>query len=106
MADWVRLAELLREHDPELLAVLGFPERYADVLHDFATHTPRDEPMLERELRIETLARLAILDPALAGQAMNESMALSFEAMVPATEAPPTPAAGFPVERVLRDLTP
>ena len=40
----------------------------------------------------------------LAGQAMNESLALSFEVLLPPTEALP-PAIGFPVERVLRDLT-
>jgi hypothetical protein len=105
MADWLQLAELLAEHDPELLQSLGFPERYGSVLHDFATHTPRNEPILERELRIETLARLAVLDPALAGQALNESEALSFEAMLPLPEGPPEENAQFPVERVLRDLT-
>jgi hypothetical protein len=106
MADWLRLAELLGEHDPELLSGLGFPERYGLVLHEFATHTPRDEPILERELRIETLARLAVLDPGLAGQALNESEALSFETMPPMSEATPEDSARFPVERVLRDLTP
>lgn len=103
MADWLQLAELLREHDPELLAGLGFPERYGIVLHEFATRTPRAEPVLERELRIEALARLAALDPGLAGQAMNESLALRYEAMAPAAETPPR-VTGFPVERVLRDL--
>jgi hypothetical protein len=104
MADWLQLAELLQEHDPELLAVLGFPDRYGDVLQDFATHTPRDEPILERELRIETLARLAVLDPDLSGQAINESIALSFEVLLPPTEALP-PVVEFPVQRVLKDLT-
>jgi hypothetical protein len=103
MADWLQLAELLGEHDPELLSGLGFPDRYGEVLQNFATHTPRNEPVLERELRIEALARLAVLDPELAGQAMNESLALRYEAMVPETEALP-PAIEFPVERVLRDL--
>jgi hypothetical protein len=104
MADWLQLAELLQEHDPELLVGLGFPDRYGEVLQDFATQTPRDEPILERELRIETLARLAILDPDLSGQAMNESIALSYEMLLPPTEALP-PAIEFPVQRVLKDLT-
>jgi hypothetical protein len=102
MADWLQLAELLQDHDPELLAGLGFPDRYGDVLQDFATHTPPDEPILERELRIETLARLAALDPVLARQAMNESWALSFEVM-PAPDAL-APVSMFPVQRVLSDL--
>ena len=103
MGDWVQLAGLLDEHHPEMLAVLGFPGRYGTVLHDFAMHTPRDEPVLERELRIETLARLAALYPVLSGQALNESLALRYEAMEPLTEVLP-PVIGFPVERVLRDL--
>ena len=67
------------------------------------SHTPRDEPVLERELRIETLARLAALYPVLSGQALSESLALRYEAMEPLTEVLP-PVTGFPVERVLRDL--
>jgi hypothetical protein len=105
MADWVQLAELLHDHDPELLGVLGFPERYGELLQNFATGTPRDEPVLERELRIETLTRLAILDPARSGQTMNESLALSFETLLPEAE-PLSPVVAFPVERVLRDLSP
>ena len=64
-ADWLRLAELLQEHDPALLEKLEFPHRYTGVLADFADRSPGDEPVLERELRIETLDRLAELDPEL-----------------------------------------
>jgi hypothetical protein len=104
MADWLRLAELLSERAPELLEGLGFPERYEGLLEAFATATPpADEPVLERELRIEALARVAILDPPLAGQAMNESLSLAFEAAPPA-EPVMFESRGFPVERVLRDL--
>ena len=103
MSDWLRLAELLHREDPELLAGLGFPGRYSAILADFATSAPVEEPPGERDLRIEALARLATLDEELAGAAMNESLALSFEAGVPAIEAPPLNG-GFPVDRVLRDL--
>ena len=52
------------EHDPELLDGLGFPDRTQLLLREFADQAPRDEPPVERDLRIETLARLARLDPA------------------------------------------
>jgi hypothetical protein len=103
MADWLRLAELLDRHDPELLKRLGFPHRYDKVLLGFAESTPREEPVLERELRIESLERIAGLDPALGERALNESLALRYEAAEPLPDAPPS-TDGFPVERVLRDL--
>jgi hypothetical protein len=103
MSDWLRLAELLQRHDPELLDGLGFPDRYAAILADFATSAPVEEPPAERDLRIESLRRLAGLDPELAGAAMNESLALYYEAGEPLPEAPPI-IAGFPIARVLRDL--
>ncbi len=84
MADWLRLAELLRERAPELLEGLGFPDRYHDLLLAFADSTPADEPVLERELRIESLARLAWLDPVCEARAATESIALSFEVAPPA----------------------
>ena len=71
MADWLRLAELLTERAPELLDGLGFPERYSDILRAFADSTPPDEPPLERALRIESLERLADLDPELSEQALG-----------------------------------
>jgi hypothetical protein len=103
MADWLRLAELLTERAPELIEGLGFPERYEDVLEAFATRSPRDEPPIERELRIETLARLASLDEELSGPAMNESLALTFEIVEAVPDELPV-SNGFPIERVLRDL--
>jgi hypothetical protein len=103
MADWLRLAELLTERTPELIEGLGFPQRYEQVLEAFTSSTPPDEPPIERELRIESLARLASLDEALSGPAMNESLALTFEvAEAIPDELPATN--GFPIERVLRDL--
>src|SRR3954452_21291791 len=78
-ADWLRLAEGLYEHDFELLTGLGFPTRHADFLHEFAAHSPRDEPPQERELRIESLSRLTTLGPALSSRAANEASALMFE---------------------------
>ena len=103
MADWLRLAELLTERAPELLEGLGFPERYSAILGRFAESSPSDEPPIERGLRIESLERLASLDPAVATRAFNESIALAFEKTDPARpdldDGP-----GFPVDRVLRDL--
>ena len=80
MADWLRLAELLDRAragaDRRASASRSATRR---VLEAFASSTPRDEPPLERELRIESLARLASLDEELSGQAWNESLALTFE---------------------------
>jgi hypothetical protein len=103
MADWLRLAELLTERAPELLEGLGFPERYSDILSQFAAASPRDEPPLERDLRIQSLERLAGLDPAVAARAWNESIALAFEGTSPANPSSDD-GPGFPVDRVLRDL--
>jgi len=104
MADWLRLAELLTARAPELIEGLGFPQRYEAVLEAFATQTPRDEPPAERDLRIESLARLALLDASLAGPAMNECIALGFEAAEPVAEPPLAAGNRFPIERVLSDL--
>jgi hypothetical protein len=104
MADWLRLAEILDHHDPELLAGLGFPSRYTAILADFATSAPREEPPAERDLRIESLARLALLDEALAGAAMSESLALTIQAGEPVPEPAPATSNGFPIARVLKDL--
>ena len=103
MADWLRLAELLTERAPQLIEGLGFPQRYESVLEAFATNTPRDEPPIERELRIESLARLASLDEQLSARAMNESLALTFEVAEAVPDELPV-SNGFPIERVLRDL--
>ena len=102
MADWLRLAELLTERAPELLDGLGFPERYSDILRAFADSSPGDEPPLERELRIESLERLADLDPEVSEQAWDRSIKLASRprAREPAARA----GSGFPVDRVLRDL--
>jgi hypothetical protein len=101
-ADWLRLAELLWRHDAGLLERLGFPDRYASVLEEFTGDTP-NEPVLERELRIESLDRLMVLDPEVAGRAMSTTGTLRDAVPVPET---PEPQRGFPVERVLRDLAP
>ena len=103
-ADWLRLAELLREHDPEMLARLDFPDRYKAVLEAFADDSPLTEPVLERELRIETLYRLATLDPELAGRAMTEVADIALPVLSYQNLDPPPPRREFPVERVLRDL--
>jgi hypothetical protein len=104
-ADWLRLAELLERHDPELLAGLGFPEHYAPLLDDFASATPRDEPPVEHELRLQALGRLQDLYPRCTGPALESVNVLSEddEPLLAAT-APVADGGGFPVARVLRDL--
>jgi hypothetical protein len=102
-ADWLRLAELLESHDPELLAGLGFPDHYAHALDEFAEATPRDEPPIEHELRLQALARLQDLYPRCTGLALQSVNTLSWD---DEPELPAAPdAGGFPVTRVLRDLT-
>jgi hypothetical protein len=101
MADWLRLAELLTERAPELLEGLGFPERYSDILRAFADSAPPEEPPVERELRIQSLERLAELDPELSAQAWDKSILLAFQA---APARPAEDGSGYPVDRVLRDL--
>ncbi len=103
MADWLRLAELLTERAPELLDGLGFPERYSDILRAFADSSPEQEPPGERQLRIESLERLADLDPEVSEQAWDRSIKLAFETTSPASPMTDN-GSGFPVDRVLRDL--
>ena len=62
-ADWLRLAELLREHDARAARAARLPRPLRGVLAAFADDTPADEPVLERELRIESLDRLADARP-------------------------------------------
>jgi hypothetical protein len=100
-ADWLRLAELLREHDPGLLEKLGFPERYTAVLAEFAHQRPSDEPVLERETRLETLDRLAELDPRYEAEGLAD---IALEVTSFESPDPPPPRTEFPVARVLRDL--
>ena len=71
------------------------------MLAEFAHQRPSDEPVLERETRIETLDRLAELDPRYEAEGLAE-MSLA----VTSFEGPdlPPPRSEFPVERVLRDL--
>jgi hypothetical protein len=106
-ADWLRLAELLARHDPELLAGLGFPDRYAPVLAAFAQAAPADEPPLEHDLRVQALDRIIGLAPDCGPSAYLSLTILRGDLSV-AEWVPPEPAAApvtrFPVSRVLRDL--
>jgi hypothetical protein len=106
-ADWLRLAELLARHDPELLAGLGFPDRHREVLDAFARDTRTDEPPVEHDLRLQALERLGDLYPACAARATASTLELD-DAVVAAEAVPDTPPASlaprFPVRRVLRDL--
>jgi hypothetical protein len=107
-ADWVRLAVILHDHDPALLKGVGFPERYAETLLDFAEQVPLEEPPIERDLRRETLARLTALDAPGAARARQTAQVVAAPAPVDEMllwePAVVLPGDGFPVERVLRDL--
>ncbi|HET6549486.1 MAG TPA: hypothetical protein VFG79_13560 [Solirubrobacter sp.] len=103
-ADWLRLADLLDMHDPELLARLGFPTLHERVLAEFAEQSPSDEPVLERELRREALTRLAVLDDSLTALATGTAIRVDPPVAAGLLETPPPPRSHFPVERVLRDL--
>jgi hypothetical protein len=107
-ADWLRLAELLARHDPELLAGLGFPDRHRDVLDAFAADSPSGEPPVEHELRLQALERLGDLYPSCAARATATVMAAHDDALA-APEGVPEPSVAslmprFPVHRVLQDL--
>jgi hypothetical protein len=106
-ADWLRLAELLDRHDPELLAGLGFPDRHADVLAEFARAVPEDEPPLEHDLRVQALDRLIRLASDCAPSVYVTLTTLREDLALPEWEPLPEPVAPvspFPVARVLRDL--
>jgi hypothetical protein len=107
-ADWLRLAELLARHDPELLAGLGFPERHREVLEAFAADSPGGEPPLEQELRQQALERVAELYPSCAARASAGALAARVDAILSTELLPDAPqpalAPRFPVRRVLRDL--
>jgi hypothetical protein len=110
-ADWLRLAELLHRYDDRMLARLEFPARHWDVLRAFAAGAPEQEPVLERELRVETLRRLGRLVPALNlnASAMLERLRFLEDPSPPVpdpwrTEEPPVLETRFAVDRVLRDL--
>ena len=104
-ADWVRLASILFEHEPQMLEGLGFPHRYERLLVRFAEVLPGEEPPVERDLRLEALRRLAAMDRELSSRATATASSLapmlSDYTFFPAE---PPMAEGFPVERVLRDL--
>jgi hypothetical protein len=106
-ADWLRLAELLVRHDPELLDGLGFPDRHTPVLAEFAQTAPDDEPPLEHDLRVQALERLRWLAPEWGSQAADSLVYLRGELEVREWEPlpePTGPVTRFPVSRVLRDL--
>jgi hypothetical protein len=107
-ADWLRLAELISVHDRELLESLGFPDRCGDVLDEFIAEPALTEPPIERELRVDALARLARLDPTRADDALELVPVLDLSAAgVSQFELPeltPSPGGAFAVDRVLSDL--
>ena len=107
-ADWLRLAELVAQRDRELLESLGFPDRCGDVLDAFIAEPALTEPPVERELRIDALARLARLDPSRAEDALELVPVLDLSASIVQQFELPDLAlpsrSGFAVDRVLSDL--
>jgi hypothetical protein len=107
-ADWLRLAELISVYDRELLDSLGFPDRSGDVLDAFIAEPALTEPPVERELRVDALARIARLDPTRADDALELVPVLDrSSAIVKQFELPElgsSAAGGFAVDRVLSDL--
>jgi len=107
-ADWLRLADVLAEHDPELLAGLGFPHRYGPVLATFVHDAPPDEPPLEHDLRLQALERVGRLDDARGERALETLETLrgadAAPAFAPTDEPLRPPRSRFPVARVLQDL--
>ena len=107
-ADWLRLAELIAPRDRELLADLGFPDRCGEVLDAFIAEPPLTEPPVERELRVDALARLARLDPSRADDALELVPVLDLSASIVQQFELPDLAlpsrSGFAVDRVLSDL--
>ncbi|WP_156028416.1 hypothetical protein [Candidatus Solirubrobacter pratensis] len=103
-ADWLRLAELLRAHDDELLDGLGFPKRFKAVLDAFVDQQPEDEPPFERDLRQEARLRLVRLDPSRAVAILDQEPEIVAD--VRRFEIPELDplAPSFAVDRVLRDL--
>ncbi len=107
-ADWLRLAELVERHDRDLLDSLGFPDRCGDVLDAFIAEPALTEPPVERELRVDALARLARLDPSRADDALELVPVLDLSAAIvqqfELPEVAPATSGGFAVDRVLSDL--
>ncbi len=105
MADWLRLAELLTERAPELIEGLGFPQRYETRARGVRDRRPRATSRCSsascgssrwRGWRTSTRRW--------PGAALNESLALTFEATEPVPDGAAGASNGFPIERVLRDL--
>ncbi len=65
--DWIALATLIREHEPQLLAAFGFPERQAEILQvlvfDAGTCVGAPSPPPSRDLLVSVLRRLGDLAP-------------------------------------------
>lgn len=105
-ADWLRLAELLRMRDGELLGRFGFPARFEEIFDAFASALPADEPPVERDLRRDARMRLRRLDPARAADIQTDDpseLPAVFVEQFQLPEIDPL-APRFAVDRVLRDL--
>jgi hypothetical protein len=78
------------------------------VLDAFIAEPALTEPPVERELRVDALARLARLDPSRADDAMELVPVLDLSAAIvqqfELPELSSTAGSGFAVDRVLSDL--
>lgn len=110
LAEWIALAGLLAEHEPERLDAYGFPERQREVLGRFvadAEDAADRAPASVRERLPALLRELARLVPGLRADAIAERVEILREP--PVTIATPTRdadrfALAADVERILRDL--
>jgi hypothetical protein len=94
--DWIALATLLRERDPQTVAAFGFPARQADVLTSFlldahaCAETEETPPF--RDLLISLVVRVAELAPEhafLAGLAAERLRAIPEESQFEPSPYPP-----------------
>jgi hypothetical protein len=113
-ADWLTLADLLMDHDPQLLADLGFPghtERFCEQFLDLLDPEPGRVAPADVDLAVRALGQIIDLIPSLADRADtirfllkgDEYLSASSSRRAPASE--PIPQTGYlDVRRVLADL--
>ena len=113
-ADWLALADLLREYQPAELERLHFEDTYQTV-DDFLTDVERDPDIIHPaayEHVISALRRIQILNPWFQSRAMYVTSRLEQASREPAASHYREPAPGrerlgwrrFDVGRVLQDL--
>lgn len=110
-ADWLTLADLLFDHDPELLHQLGFPGPAREFIVAFLNALGREFrqlPSSHTELVSRALARIPKLVPSLGQRADDMRYWLGSDYQQPSAPAAPPPrrekSGRLDIERVLSDL--